>query len=207
MSKNSDSNARCLKAIELTFRFVLTCFVPLGFLLLAVCLLFEKGYRPGLNVALVIVVTYFIVAHNFYGRSDRVSWIIGGLAGLTGASPAAEVNGGNDAGESNMDFNPATGLMMLGDFDTSGNLYGFGTISGGSSSDDISMSNDYNHSFNPANGLPMIDDATDIHGNMFCTNSADDLMHHGGSMFDDSLAHTSLGNGFNTGPFDDDWNK
>lgn len=204
MSYDPDSDARCLKAVELTVRFVLTCFVQLGFLMFGVCLLFSKGYEPGLNVGLVIVVTYFIVAYNFYGRSERVSSIIAGLAGLTAARPAAGVYRGSDGGESNMDVNPATGLMMLGDFDTSGNLYGLGTISSGGGSDDDSMFDDNHNSFNPANGLPMMDDSTDIHGNMFGTTSMDDHMDYGSSTFDDSITHCSFDDNSSYCTFDND---
>jgi hypothetical protein len=139
MSYDSDSDARCLKAIELTIRFVLTCFVPLAFFLLAICLMFGKGVEPGVNVGLAIVVLYFTVAYHHYGRNNKASLVVAGLAGLTAAKAAiaaAALYSHNDVGDSSMDFNPATGLMMMGDFDTKGNLYGFGTISDGMSNDD-----------------------------------------------------------------------
>lgn len=142
MSDDSDSNARCLKALELTIRFVLTCAVPLAFLLVAVCMFFERGYKPGLDVGLAIVVVYFSVAYRHYGRGNRTSLIVAGLAGLTKANPAAAMYNSNDASDSSMDFNPATGLMMIGDFDMKGNLYGFGSISEGVFDDDSSQSDD-----------------------------------------------------------------
>jgi hypothetical protein len=141
MPDYSDSNARCLTAIELTIRFVLTCFVQLGFLLLGICLLFEKGYKPGVSIGLAIVVMYFAVAYRHYGRGNRASLIVAGLAGLTAANPVV-AKGSSDEDDSNMDFNPATGLMMLGDFDTRGNLYGFGSISEVTSGDDASLFDD-----------------------------------------------------------------
>jgi hypothetical protein len=214
MLVESDSNARCLQAIELTIRFVLTCFVPLGFLLLGVCLLFEKGYKPGVNIGLAIVVLYFTVAYRHCGRGNRAALIVAGLAGLTAANAAAAVYSSNDAGDSSMDFNPATGLMMIGDFDTKGNLYGFGTISGGISGadasmfdDNISMFDDNHHRFNPVNGLPMVDDVTDIHGNMFGTNSVDEPFDYSSSIFDDSITYGSFDDSFNSGTIDDGWNK
>lgn len=207
MSDDSDSNARCRKAIELTIRFVATCAVPLAFLLFAVCMFFERGYKPGLDVGLAIVVVYFSVAYRHYGRGNRTSLIVAGLAGLTAANPAAAAYGSNNAADSSMDFNPATGLMMIGDFDTAGNFYGFGQIAGGMSGDDASMFDDNHLSFNPANGLPMIDDMTDIHGNMAGTNSIDEMMDYSSATFDDSFTHTSFDDSFNSSSFDDDWNK
>lgn len=142
MPDYSDSNVRCLTAIELTIRFVLTCFVQIGFLLLGICLLFEKGYKPGVSIGLAIVVVYFVVAYRHYGRGNRASLIVARLAGLTVDNPAAAIYSCSDADDSNMDFNPATGLMMIGDFDTNGNFYGFGTISDGMSNNDSSMFDD-----------------------------------------------------------------
>jgi hypothetical protein len=207
MDAIADSNARCIRAVELTFRFLLTCFWPLGFLLVAVCLLFEKGYKPGLNTFVAIVCVYFTVAHNCYGRNKKASQIIDGLSGLHVRTALAGGCGAHDDVCSNPAFNPATGLMMMGDFDTNGNLYGFGTISGGISGEDASMFDDNHHSFNPANGLPMLDDSIDVHGNMYCTNSMDDLMDYSSSIFDDSITHSSFDDSFNSGSFDDDWNK
>ena len=142
MSDYSASNARCLKAIELTIRFVLTCAVPLAFLLVAVCMFFERGYKPGLDVGLAIAVLYFTVAYHNFGRGSRVSLVVAGLAGLNATNPAAATYSSNDVGDSNMDFNPTTGLMMIGDFDTKGNLYGFGSISEGMFDHDSSQSDD-----------------------------------------------------------------
>lgn len=207
MSGDSDSNARCLKAVELTFRFVLTCFVQLGALLFVVCLAFGKGRDPGVGAGMAIVIAYFTVAYHQYGRGNRASHIVAGLAGLTPSNPAATVYRSNDAGGSCPGFNPATGLMMMGDFDTSGNLYGLGNISGGGGSDDAPMFDEHHHSFNPANGLPMLDDSTDVHGNMYCTNSVDDLFDHSSSTFDDNITHSSFDDSFNSSFFDDDWNK
>jgi hypothetical protein len=204
MSDDSDSNARCRKAIELTIRFVVTCAVPLAFLLFAVCMFFERGYKPGLDVGLAIVVVYFSVAYRHSGCGNRASLIVSGLAGLTIASPAAAMYISNDACDSGMGFNPATGLMMLGDFDTSGNLYGLGTISGGGGSDDASMFDDNHHSFNPVNGLPMLDDAIDIHGNIFGTASVDDVFDHSSSTFDDSITHCLFDDSSSYCAFDND---
>lgn len=136
MSENSHSNARCLKAVELTFRFVLTCFVPLGLLLLGVCLLLEKGCRPGVSIGIAMVVLYFAVAYRQYGRDNKASRIVAALAGITAANAAAGACWHEDASASDLEFNPATGLMMMGDFDTKGNLYGFGAISDGMSNGD-----------------------------------------------------------------------
>ena len=136
MSENSHSNAQCLKAIELTFRFVLRCFVPFGLLLLGVCLLLETGYRLGLNIGIAMVVVYFAVAYRLFGRDNIASRIVAALAGVTAANAAAGACWHEDASASDLEFNPATGLMMMGDFDTKGNLYGLDTISDGMSNDD-----------------------------------------------------------------------
>lgn len=136
MSSDSDSNTRCVKAITLTIRFVITCFLPLGLLLLGVCLLLETGYRLGLNIGIAMVVVYFAVAYRQYGRNNKASRIVAALAGITAANVAAGACWHEDASASDLEFNPATGLMMMGDFDTKGNLYGFGSISDGMSNDD-----------------------------------------------------------------------
>jgi hypothetical protein len=206
MTDDSNSNARCIKAVELTIRFVVTCAVPLAFLLFAVCMFFERGYKPALDVGLLILLLYFIVAYRNVGRGNKTSIIIAGLAGYTAANAVAAVYS-NDAGDSSMEFNPATGLMMIGDFDTAGNFYGCGTMAGETSGDDASWFDDNHLSFNPANGLLMVNDAIDIHGNAFGNNSMDDLMDYNSSTIDDSITHTSFDDSFNCGTFDDDWNK
>lgn len=132
MLENSDSNARCIKAVELTFRFVLTCFVPLGLLVLGVCLLLESGYRLGLNIGIAAVVVYFAVAYLHFGRDNKASRIVAALAGITAAGAAVGPFLYEDASASDLEFNPATGLMMLGHFDTRGNAYGFGEPAGAS---------------------------------------------------------------------------
>lgn len=241
MQNDSNSNARCIKAIELTFRFVLRNLVTLVFFFLASFFLFGKKSDPAVAIVFLVVALYFTVAYHHFGRGNKASLVIAILAGTSAVGTVAALHSNDDTDELNSAINPATGLMMMGGIDAMGNPYGFDMNSTGMSGNDISMCNnthhifdsennlammdnspdnhrsifgddfstfdDSHHSFNPANGLPMTDDATDIHGNMFCTNSMDDLMGHGSSMFDDSMAHTSLDGGFNSGSFDDDWNK
>lgn len=147
MSEKLDSNARCLKAVELTFRFVLTCFVPLGLLLLGICLLLETGYKLGLNIGIAIVVLYFTVAYRQFGRGNKASRTVAALAGITAASAAAGACWHEGASDSGVEFNPATGLMMLGYFDTQGNAYGFGEL-GGASDDVGGITDDDQHGCN-----------------------------------------------------------
>lgn len=215
MSDDSDSNVRCLKAIELTLRFVVTCFLPLAFLGIGICLVFERKYRPGVDAVLIIMVFYFAIAYRNVHRDNRTSLIIAGLAGLTTGKYAGRYNvnavagryRANDEDDWSPAFNPATGLMMVGAVDTAGNSYGSDAFSDWASDDGASMFDDNHNIFNPANGLPMIDDATDIHGNIFGTNSMDDQMDYSSSTFDDSFTHTSFDESFNSSSFDDDWNK
>ena len=127
MSNELDSDARCLKAIELTFRFGLTCFVPLAFLLVGICLLFGEGYKLGMNTGFAIVVVYFIVAYRHVGRGNKTSLVIARLAGLTIAKAAAEGDCANDAGDDALlfEFNPANGMPMFNDMvDIQGNPVG-----------------------------------------------------------------------------------
>lgn len=213
MMDDSDSDARCLKAVELTLRFAVTCFLPLAFLGIGICLVLERGYRPGVDAVLIIMVFYFAIAHRNVHRDNKTSLIIAGLAGLTTGKGAGRYNvntvagrySANDEDDWSPAFNPATGLMMVGAADTEGNSYG--TSSDWTSDDDASRFDDNHYSFNPANGLPMMDDVTDIHGNTFGTNSADDIFDHSSSTFDDSITHSSFDDSFNCGTFDDDWNK
>ena len=221
MIHDSDSDTRCLKAVELTVRFVVTCAVPLAFLLFVVCMCFGREYEPGVNVGMAIVVLYFVVAYHNVHRNNKILLIIAELAGLTtiktvgsfnananaGAGAGAEGFNSSDADDSGSAINPATGLMMIGGFDTAVNTYGSGTISGGFSNDDISMFGDNHHSFNQANGLPMMDDVTDIHGNIFGTTSVDDVFDHSSSTFDDSVTHSLFDDSLNSSSLDDDWNK
>lgn len=215
MSDDSDSNVRCFKAIELTLRFVVTCFLPLAFLGFGICLVFERGYRPGVDAMLITIVLYFAVAYRNVHRSNKTSSIIAGLAGLTKGEVAGGYNVNAVARRCSADdeddwlpaFNPATGLMMVGALDSAGNSFGFSGTSDWTSDDDASGFDGNHHSFNPANGLPMMDDVTDIHGNTFGTNFADDIFDHSSSTFDDSVTHSLFDDSFNSGSFDDDWNK
>lgn len=215
MSDDSDSNVRCLKAIELTLRFVVTCSLPLAFLGMGICLVFERGYRPGVDAVLIIMLFYFAIAYRNVHRENRTSLIIAGLAGLTTGKSAGRYNAdavagrysANDEDDWSPTINPATGLMMVGTLDTAGNSFGSGGTSDWTSDDDASGFDDNHHSSNPANGLPMLDDSTDVHGNMYCTNSVDDLFDHSSSAFDDNSTHSSFDDTFYSCTFDDDWNK
>lgn len=215
MNDESDSNVRCLKAIELTLRFFITCFLPLAFLSFGICLVFERGYRPGVDAMMITIVLYFAIAYRNVHRDNKTASIIAGLAGLTKGKVAGRSNENAVAGRCSADdeddltpaINPATGLMMVGALDTAGNSFGSGGTSDWTSDDDASGFDDNHHSFNPANGLPMVDDVTDIHGNIFCTTSMDDQMDYSNSTFDDSFTLTSFDDSFNSSSFDDDWNK
>jgi hypothetical protein len=108
------------------------------------------------------------------------------LAGLTVAgtgTAAAAYSVSEDEEDSESDF--ATGFVMSG-FDAMDNLNGVDMNAGV-----MSMSDDFHHSFNTANGLPMLNDAIDIHGNVFGTTSMDDMMNSSTSAFDDSFSHSS----------------
>ena len=183
MRDDADSDARCFKAIELTIRFVLRNFVLFGFFLFVTFLLLGKEREGVIAVGFLIVALYFAVAYHHYGRGNKVSLIIAGLAGLTTANAAAAVycNDGDD--DLNPAFNPATGWMMMGGVDAMGNPYGIDMNSGQMSGDDISMFDDNSHSFNPATGLPMMDNIVDTMGNPLGI----DLNHHDDyvSIFDD----------------------
>jgi hypothetical protein len=186
----ADSDARCIKAFELTFRFLLLNLVYLFFLLFAVCVVF-KGYWPGVYVGYLIVFSYFTVAYNCYGRGNKASLIIAALAGLTVAgtgTAAAVYRVSDDEDDSESDF--ATGFVTAG-FDAMGSQIGVDMNSDMMSSSDASMSDDFHHSFNTANGLPMINDMVDIHGNIFGTTSMDDMMNSSTSAFDDGFSHSS----------------
>lgn len=198
-----DSDARCINAIVLTARFFLTCFLPLAVLLLGVCLLFDKGYKLGVSTGLLTAVVYFVVAYRCYGRSDRLSPVIAGLAGLTVVNSIAAVQRAKGV-DANSAFNPATGLMMVGDFDTMGNSYGFGITSEDTPGWD-SPSDDYNHhAVNPASGLPMVDDVLDVHGNVFGSLSADESTSYGSLGADDSPALSACDDAFYNSLLDDD---
>jgi hypothetical protein len=201
---DAESNARCIEAVKLTIRFVLLNCIQLGLLLLGICIFFGEGLDPGINFGLAIVVLYFTVAYKQYGRGNRASLIIAGLAGLAAAGTAAAVSSINDEWDSESDF--GAGFMMAG-FDGMGNPIGVDMNSGMMSSSDSSMSDDFHHSVNPANCLPMIDDVVDIHGNMFGTTFVDDMMNSSTSSCDDSFSHSSFDSGFHSHTFDDDWNK
>jgi hypothetical protein len=182
----ADSDARCIKAIELTVRFVLINIVYLFLLLFAVCVVFKNGYQPGIDGGLLIIILYFTVAYNCYGRYNRVSLIIAALAGLAVAgtgTAAAVYRVSDDEEDSESGF--ATGFVMSGS-DAMGNLNGVDMNAGV-----MSMSDDFHHSFNTANGLPMINDAVDIHGNIFGTTFMDDMMNSSTSVFDDNFSHSS----------------
>lgn len=215
MSDDSDSNVRCFKAIELTLRFVVTCFLPLAFLGFGICLVFERGYRPGVDAMLIIMVFYFAIAYRNVHRDNKTSLIIAGLAGLTTGKGAGRYNVSAVAGRCSADdeddwipsINPATGLMMVGALDSAGNSFGSSGTPDWTSDGGASGFDGNHHSFNPANGLPMMDDVIDIHCNMFGTNSMDDLFDHSSSTFDDSFTHSSFDDSFNSSFFDDDWNK
>jgi hypothetical protein len=207
----ADSDARCIKAIELTVRFVLVNLAQLCLLFIAICVLFKIECEAGADAMFLIVVSYFTVAYNCYGRYNGVSLIIAALAGLTvaGTGTAAAVYRVNDdEDDSESDF--AAGFVTAG-FDAMGNLNGFDMNAGV-----MSMSDDFHHSFNTANGLPMINDAVDIHGNIFGTTFMDDMMNSSTSAFDDTFSHSSddsfsqssFDSSFScSSGFDDDWNN
>jgi hypothetical protein len=174
MRDDAGSDARCLKAIELTIRFVLRNFVLLGLFLFVTFLLFGMGREEGIAVGVLIVALYFAVAYRHYGRGNKASLIIAGLAGLTAANAAAAVYSNDGDDDASPAFNPATGLMMMGGVDAMGNPYGIDMNSGQMSGDDISMFDDNSHSVNPATGLPMMDNIVDTMGNPLGI----DLNHH-----------------------------
>jgi hypothetical protein len=159
----------------------------------------------------LIVVSYFTVAYNCYGRYNGVSLIIAALAGLTVActgTAATVYSVSDDEEDSESDF--ATGFVTAG-FGAMGSPNGIDMNDGV-----MSMFDDFHHSFNTANGLPMINDTVDIHGNMFGTTFMDDMMNSSTSAFDDSFSHSSDDNfshsSFDTSfscssTFDDDWNN
>jgi len=202
---DAESNSRCIEAVKLTIRFVLLNCIQLGMFLLAICAFFGKGLDPGINVGLAIVVLYFTVAYNCYGRGNRVSLIIAGLAGLSATGAAAAMYSTNDD-EWGSESNSSTGFVMAG-LDAMENAGGVDMNSDMMSGSDVSMSDDFQHSVNPANLLPMINDVVDIHGNMFGTTSVDDMMNSSTSSFDDSFSHSSFDSSFHSHTFDDDWNK
>ena len=153
MSKDSDSNARCLKATELTLRFVWNNLVPLGVLLCAVCIPFRNGVEPGINVGVAIMVLYFTVAYNFYGRGNRTSAVIAALSGVAAGGASAAMNSASNSGSSSIEFNPANGLPMFDDMtDMHGNLYGSTSVDDlmghGSAFDDSITDSLFDDSFN-----------------------------------------------------------
>lgn len=202
---DAESNARCIEAVKLTIRFVLLNCIQLAMLLFAICLVFRKGYEPGVDAGLAIVVVYFTVAYKQYGRGNKASLIIAGLAGLTAAGTAAAV-GSINRGEWDSESDSEAGFMTAG-FDAMGSPSGVDIDSGMMSSSDASMSDDFHHSVNPANCLPMINDVVDIHGNMFGTTVVDDMMNSSNSSSEDSFSHSSFDSSFHSHTFDDDWNK
>jgi hypothetical protein len=211
----ADSDARCIKAIELTVRFVLLHLAHLALLFLAICVLLKNGCELGADAEFLIVVSYFTVAYKQYGRGNRASSIIAGLAGLTAAGTAAGTAASTAAAvysvsddEEDSESDSATGFGMAG-FDAMGNLNGVDMSAGV-----MSLSDDFHHNFNTANGLPMINDAVDIHGNIFGTTFMDDMMNSSTSAFDDtfshssddSFSHSSFDSSFSfSSGFDDDW--
>ncbi|BDT60200.1 hypothetical protein MasN3_36940 [Massilia varians] len=202
---DAESNARCIEAVKLTIRFVLLNCIQLGMFLLGICAFFGKGFDPGVNVGLAIVVLYFTVAYKCYGRGNRASLIIAGLAGVTATGAAAATYSNND-GEWDSESNSSTGFVMA-DLDAMEDHNGVDMNSGMMSGSDVSMSDDFHHSVNPANLLPMINDVVDIHGNMYGTTSVDDMMNSSASTSDDCFSHSSFDSGFHSPTFDDDWNK
>lgn len=202
---DAESNARCIEAVKLTIRFVLLNCIQLGMFLLGVCAFFGKGLDPGIDVGLAIVVLYFTVAYKCYGRGNRASLIIAGLAGVTAAGAAAAMYSTNDV-EWDSESSSSAAFSMAG-LDAMGSPIGVDMNSDMMSSSDVSMSDDFHHSVNPANLLPMINDVVDIDGNMFGTTSVDDMMNSGTSSFEDSFSHSSFDSSFHSHTFDDDWNK
>lgn len=61
------------------------------------------------------------------------------------------------------------------------------------------------HGINPANGLPMMDSSTDIHGNMYGTNSVDDTFNS--NTWDSIFDHHSLFDSTNTFSHHDDFSN
>lgn len=202
MSKVSDSNARCLKATELTLRFFWRNLVPLGFLLCAVCILFGNGVEPGINVGVAIMVVYFIVAYNFYGRENRISAVIAALSGVASGGASAAMNSASNSGSSGIEFNSATGLMICGHVDAKGSPYGTDPAPGTTFHDDSYDSDDDFYSVNPANGLPMLNSMIDIQGNPFGS-SSDDYIDHS-SAFDDCTTDAFVDDGYNSCTFGND---
>jgi hypothetical protein len=116
---DAESNARCIEAVKLTVRFVLINCIQLGLFLLGICAFSGKGLDPGINVGLAILVFYFAVAYKCYGRGNRASLIIAGLAGVTAASAAAAMYITNDD-EEDSESSSLTGVVMPG-LDAMGN--------------------------------------------------------------------------------------
>jgi hypothetical protein len=202
----AESNARCIEAVKLTIRFVLLNCIQLGMFLLGICAFFGKGLDPGINVGLAIVVLYFTVAYKCYGRGNRASLIIAGLAGVTATGAAAAMYSTND-GEWDSESSSSTEFMMAG-LDAMGSPGGVDMHSDMMSGSDVPMSDDFHHSVNPANLLPMINDVVDIHGNMFGTTFVDDMLNSSTSSFDDSFSHSSFDSSSSfSSSSDDDWNK
>lgn len=179
----AESDARCIEAVKLTIRFVWVNFIPLAMLLLAICIVFGKGYEPGVDVGLMIVFVYFTVAYKQYGRGNRASLIIAGLAGLAVAGTAA-AGSAITRGEWDSESESDAGFTTPG-FDTMGNLNDVNLNLGMTPSSDTFISDDLHSSVNPANCLPMLNDVVDIHGNMFGTTFLDDTMNSSTSLFDD----------------------
>ena len=71
MQNDSDSNARCIKAIELTFRFVLRNPLALAFFFFVSLFLFGKKSEPAVAVVILIVFLYFMVAYHYFGRGTK----------------------------------------------------------------------------------------------------------------------------------------
>ncbi len=107
--------------------------------------------------------------------------------------------------------NPATGLPMIGNFDSMGNPYGMGSVMGPyNPATGLPMmvgeldvaGNPFGTDLtavNPANGLPMIggEDGLDIEGNPYGTDWSEDSI---STSFDDSL-----GNSFDNGSGHNNW--
>lgn len=202
MSKDSDSNARCLKATELTLRFFWKNLVQLGCLLCAVCIVFGNGVEPGINVGVAIMVLYFVVAYKFYGRENRISAYIAALSGVASGGASAAMTSANTSGSSSIEFNPATGLMMFGHVDANGNPNGIDLAPGTTFHDDSYDSDENFYSVNPANGLPMLNSMIDIQGNPFGS-SSDDYIDHS-SAFDDCTTDAFVDDGYNSCTFGND---
>lgn len=206
MLNAEDSDARCLRAAALTLRFLVTGFLPLGLLLAGACLLSGKSHDTGVNMGVAVLVAYFTAAHNLYGRSRAVAQVIAGLACL-GTQNAAT---GGQAAAFGIALNLPSDFTMANSARTAAIPVG-GMVYAVTEAGDCSLLSDHDDDdddgywVNPGTGLPMMNSVVDVHGNIFGTCPADDVVHQDFSTHDDIAACSPSDDMHGTGMCEDDW--